>query len=231
MGDTPRPRYHRVLSAKHFCARRDVPPAICRLQDAAGSQWLVRDIKLVGNRLSVITVGNVALEMPVSMVVKLDFSVGNVAFLTELEPDSGNGEIPVSLQPVAMSYSFGRFFQLGNRPRLGNSDFRIVGQRFENGLTLHSPMKLVYRVPDGFKKFQAVAGVDDSLATSGRFNFVILGDGKELVRQAFSEDMPRQATTVALNVAGIRRISILLEPADGQDFGDQLDLCEARFTK
>lgn len=212
-------------------ARRDFSAPLCRLHDAAGSTWLLRSVKLDANRLNVTTLGNLSLELPLTVLAKLDYSVGNVAFLSDLEPDSGGGEISVSLQPAAMSYKFSRVFQLRNRPPLGTDSFRIGGQRFENGLSLHSPLKLVYRVPTGFKKFQAIVGVDDSVVASGRFNLVVLGDGKELSRHPFTAETPRQPQNLLFDVAGIRRISILLEPADGQDIGDQLDLCEARFTK
>lgn len=212
-------------------ARRDFSAPLCRLQDAAGSNWLLRSAKLDSNRLLVTTLSNISLELPLTMLAKLDYSVGNVAFLSELEPDAGGGEISVSLQPAAMSYKFSRVFQLRNRPPLGTESFRIGGQRFENGLSLHSPLKLVYRVPEGFKKFQAMVGVDDSVVAPGRFNLVVLGDGKELSRHAFTTETPRQAQSLQFDVAGIRRVTIQLEPADGQDIGDQLDLCEARFTR
>jgi NPCBM/NEW2 domain len=65
----------------------------------------------------------------------------------------------------------------------------------------------------------------------GRFNLVILGDGKELVRQAFTGEERRQPLPLALDLKGVRRLTIHLETASGQDIGDQLDLCEARFTK
>ncbi len=211
--------------------RRDFSAPLCRLHDAAGSTWLVRDAKLAGNRLTITTLGNLSLELPLKVLAKLDYSVGNVAFLSDLEPDSGGGEISVSLQPAAMSYKFSRVFQLRNRPPLGTVSFRIGGQRFENGLSLHSPLKLVYRVPDGFKKLQAIVGVDDSVVASGRFNLVVLGDGKELSRHAFTAETPRQPEPLLFNVSGIRRVTILLEPVDGQDIGDQLNFCEARFTK
>jgi len=165
------------------------------------------------------------------MVTKLDFSVGNVAFLADLEPDSGGGDIPVSLQPAAMSYKFSRVFQLRTRPPLGADSFRIGGQRFENGLALHSPAKLVYRIPDGFKKFHAVAGIDDSVVAAGSFNLVILADGKELRRERYTPDRLREPLPLTFDVTGIRRLTISLEAADGQDIGDQLDLCEARFTR
>jgi len=212
-------------------ARRDFSAALCRLHDAAGSTWLLRSAKLDSDRLIVTTLGSLSLELPLRVVAKIDYSVGNVAFLSDMEPDTGGGEISVSLQPAAMSYKFGRVFQLSNRPPLGADSFRIGGHKFENGVSLHSPLKLVYRVPDGFRKFQAIVGVDDSVLAPGRFNLVVLGDGKELFRQAFTTETPRQAQNLLLNVGGIRRVTIQLEAADDQDIGDQLDLCEARFTK
>jgi hypothetical protein len=212
-------------------AKREAAPPRCRLHDASGSSWLLRDLSLAGNRLSVRTVGNISFELPLNTVAKLDFSVGNVVFLADLEPDSGGGEISVSLQPAAMSYKFGRVFQLRTRPPLGADSFRVGGQRFENGLSMHSPAKLVYRVPEGLKKFYAVAGIDDSIAAAGTFTLVILGDGKELRREKYSPETPREPLPLAFDVTGIRRLTISLEPASGQDFGDQLDLCEARFTR
>jgi hypothetical protein len=122
-------------------------------------------------------------------------------------------------------------FQVRNRPPLGADSFRIAGRKFDNGLSLHSPVKLVYRVPEGFRKFIAIAGVDDSIVAPGCFNLIITGDGKELARHSFNSDQSRQAIPIELDLSNVRRVSIALEAADGQDIGDQLDLCEARFTK
>jgi hypothetical protein len=86
-------------------------------------------------------------------------------------------------------------------------------------------------VPAGFRWYYAVVGVDDSVLAPGRFNLVVLGDNKELARHEFMPDQKRQPIPLSLDVNGVRRLAIVLEPADGQDIGDQLDLCEARFTK
>lgn len=212
-------------------AKREFPPPVCRLVDAAGSSWLVRDVQLDEGQFVATTTGGIDLRLPVNAVAKIDFSVGNVAFLAELEPDTGGGDLALSLQPAAMSYKFSRVFQARARPPLGADAFRIGGKRFEGGLSLHSPAKLVYRVPEGFRRFRAVAGVDDSVIAPGRFDLVILGDGKPLARHSFSVAEPRQPLTIDLDLAGIRRLTIAVEAAAGQDFGDQLDLCEARFTK
>src|SRR5207244_10308255 len=128
--------------------------------DAAGSTWLARNLEFAGDQFTLTSVGNVSLQLPAAAITKIDFSVGNVAFLSDLEADSGTGELSLSLQPAAMTYKFGRVFQVRTRPPLGADGFRIAGRKFDNGLSLHSPVKLGYRVPEGFRKFIAVGGVD-----------------------------------------------------------------------
>jgi hypothetical protein len=218
----------------YYAVRREFPPAACRLTDAGGSLWNLRSVELAGERLSITTAAGAAVELPVSAVAKIDFSVGNVAFLSNLEPDTGGGEPLVSLQPAAMSAKFGRVFHVSQRPPLGADKFRISTKdgekQFDRGLSLHSPLSLVYRVPEGFKKLHALAGVDNSVLIPGRFSLVVLGDGKELARHEFGPEN-RGLVAIDLDVAAVKRITIVLDPAGDQDIGDQLNLCEARFTK
>jgi hypothetical protein len=213
--------------------KREFSPPLCRLNDIGGSTWLLRELSLAGDRLVTTSLGGAAVEWPLAAVARLDFSVGNIVFLADLEPDSGGGEPVISLQPSSMAHKFGRVFQLRPAPPLGTDAFRIGGVRFDAGLSLHSPLTLVYRVPDGFRWFRAVAGVDDSVVAPGRFDLVVRGDNQELLRHSFSSESPggRLAVPIDLDVSSVRRLTITLDPIDGQDIGDQLNLCEARFTK
>jgi hypothetical protein len=211
--------------------KREFLPPLCRLTDASGSTFLVRDAQLDDHGVQFTTLGGVALGLPFSGVARIDFSIGNVAFLADLEPDSGLSDLILSLQPAAMTYKFTRLIRTRPTPPPGAPQFRIGGESFENGLTLHGATKLVYRVPEGFRRFRASAGVDDSFTSPGHFDLVVLGDGKELLRQIFGADKPRRPVSIDLDVAKVRRVTIQLELSGGQDIGDQLDLCEARFTK
>ncbi len=215
----------------YHSVRRELPPGICRLVDAGGSQWSLKSLALSGDKLAVVTSAGVSASLPLATVAKIDFSVGNIADLTELEPDTGEGEPVVSLQPVAMTAKFGRMFKVSQAPPLGADGFKIGGKQYSTGLSLHSPAHLVYRVPDGFRQLHAVAGVDDSIVAPGEFTFQILGDGKELFRHECTGSEGRGPIVIHLDLTGVRRISLVLDPADGQDFGDQLNLCEARLTK
>lgn len=209
--------------------RQPLPAPRCRLLDTAASSWLLADFSLNDNRLSAQTLGGHPVEFALNEIAKLDFSVGNVAYLSDLEADT-TGDLGVSLQPANMTQKFSRIFALRAGPPLGADSFRIGGERYDNGLSLHSPLKLNYRIPEGFRKFHAVAGIDDSMLAPGRFSLTILADGKQLVRHEFSDEQ-RKPLALALNIAQARRLTIILEAGDGQDIGDQLNLCEARFTK
>jgi hypothetical protein len=211
--------------------KSEYPSPACRATDSGGSSWLLRELKLAGDQVEATLVGGGDVKLAAATLARLDFSVGNVAYLADREPDSGGGELAVSLQPAAMTFKFGRIFQVRDAPPLGADAFRIAGQQFDSGLSLHSPVALVYRVPAGFRWLRAVAGVDDSIAAPGRFELVILGDGQEMFRHAFSGDQRRGAVPIELDVSNVRRVTIRLDPAEGQDLGDQLNLCEARFTK
>lgn len=210
--------------------KREFSPPACRVIDRGGSTWAAAKIELKNDALQTTTVGGVAISLPLPAVAKIDYAVGNIAFLADLEPDTGGGEPLVSLQPAAMAFKFGRVFAARTSPPLGATSFQIANQRYDSGLSLHSPAALVYRVPDGFRWFRAVAGVDDTVLRPGRFDLVILGDGKELLRQSFGPES-RGPLDINLELAGTRRVTVKLDPADGQDIGDQLDLCEARLTK
>ena len=215
----------------YHSVRRELPPPICRLTDAGGSQWSLKSIELSGERLAIASAAGVTAKYPLAGVAKIDFSIGNIALLAELDPDTGDGEPLVSLQPAAMAAKFGRIFKVSRTPPLGADAFRLAGKRYDGGLSLHSPLALVYRVPEGFRKLHAMAGVDDSVLAPGHFVLQILGDGQELARHEFNGPELRGPVTIDLELKGVRRISIVVDPADGQDIGDQLNLCEARFTK
>lgn len=206
-------------------------PPLCVLKDIGGSSWPVRELSLTGSSLRTTSVGNVPVEWPLETIEKLDFSASNVRFLDDIDPDSGDGAAAISLEPSSLAQKFGRIFQVRTAPPFGAAFFSIGGVRYDSGLSLHSPLTLVYRVPEKFRRLKAAIGVDDSLVIPGQFELVILGDGQELFRQAFSPDHPRKPIPIDINVSGIRRVSIVLDPQGGQDIGDQLNLCEARFTK
>src|SRR5205085_1887285 len=66
-------------------AKREFTSPVCRLIEAGGSTWQLRDIQTAAGQIAATTTSNISITLPLAAVAKLDFSVGNVAFLSDLE--------------------------------------------------------------------------------------------------------------------------------------------------
>jgi hypothetical protein len=165
--------------------------------------------------------------IPWSSVAKLDYSVGKVTYLSSLEPESVQwtpylefGNAPAALaQYYAPRRDDGREHQ----------PIRLGGKTYNKGLSLYSRTALAYRLPAGMKKFQAIAGIDDSVRDGGNVRLEISADGKKLFDQPITgKDAP---IDINLDIEGAKRLSILVDYGDDSDAGDYLNLAEARTLK
>ena len=211
--------------------RRELPPPTCRLIDAGGSQWSLQDGRAGRRAAGADNVGR--RERSSCRCPAWPGSIFRSATSLTGRPGARLGRRRAARQPAA-GRDDGQVrprVQGQPRPPLGADGFRIGGKSYDSGLSLHSPATLVYRVPEGFRQLHAVAGVDDSIVAPGQFELRILGDGKELFRHEFSgaEAAGRCRSTWTWPACGGCR-SCSIRPT-GQDIGDQLNLCEARFTK
>jgi hypothetical protein len=105
----------------------------------------------------------------------------------------------------------------------------LGGESYEKGLALHSRTEIVYRLPEGFRRLQMVAGIDDAVRDGGNVRLTITGDGKQLWDEALSgTDKP---LPIDLDVSGVRRLTILVDFGLDLDVADHLLLCDARIVK
>ena len=144
---------------------RDLPEAVCSVQETNGSTWRAKSFEWKADLLQVTSVGGIKYELPLAAVSRLDFSAGNVAYLSDLPFES------VECTPfIGSRVSAKRILQLYQPRRDGSfagSDLWVgegsAIQTFEKGLSIHSRTVLTYRLADAFRKFTAVAGIDSRL--------------------------------------------------------------------
>jgi hypothetical protein len=116
----------------------------------------------------------------------------------------------------------------GDRSLL-SGPLQVDGIRYAKGLALHSRTTLVYRLPGRFRRLVAVAGIDDRVRPRGNVRLVIRGDDRVLLDAAVAGTDP--ARPLDLDVAGVRRLTILVDFGEDLDVADHLDLCEARLLQ
>ena len=100
---------------------------------------------------------------------------------------------------------------------------------FDKGLGVHSRCLLTYACEGQFDSFAATVGIDAETNGKGDCIFQIMGDGKELFNQRVRAG--DSALPVSVKVAGIKRVTLAVEPGEDLDIGDHADWCDARFVK
>ena len=207
-------------------AAAELPPAICRITDSTGSEWSVQTLTLAEN-LQWTTPAGIAVTQPLESIARIDFSGGKLVYLSDLKPDS-----------VAWAPYFGVSADLPSMkqfyaPRVDrgfdSSSLELSGVPYRKGLAMHSRTEMVYRLPERFRRFQAIAGIADDVRPSGKVRLVVRGDDKTLFEaKVAGSDAPRP---IDLDVTGVRRLTILVDFSDGVNVGDHLLLCNARVSK
>lgn len=220
----------------------DQPAAILRLTTVGGSVVEAAEWSTGPAGMSVRTPAGLTVEYPYSQIRKIDFSLDRIVYLSQLEP------VTVEWTPYIGVEGFGEVLQRFYRPkkdralarsRAGSNEGRLRVasgggaaadiESYDRGISLHSRTRMVYRLPDGARRFHARAGIDASTRQSGHVRLVILGDGEELFATEVSgRGGPRD---ISVDLTGVRLLELFVDYGENQDVGDHLNLCNARIVK
>lgn len=226
--DVPRSRVEGVI---YYHPRGDEPAEpVCRVTDVFGAVWSARSLTWrtdTGN-LEVTTAAGVNVELAADELGRLDFSVGKLQYLSDLTPASVNftprQSGGASDPNYAKLFSFKR-----DRALLDDGPLLVDGQEYRKGLTMASRTEVTYVLPEGYRRFRALAAIDDRAGGRGNVELVITADGRELERRVV--DGAAEPVRLDIDIAGVRRLTILADWGEYGDRNDDLNLCEARITK
>lgn len=217
----PRARLFGVIVAAIGAA--DAPADECLVRMAAGSStWgeSLGELALWG-KLESLADGEIRLEvagemiaLPWANVVSITVRSDRIVFLSDLKP------VTAVQEPILAPQ---RPWQ-ADRTVAGQT-LTLRKQTFEKGLGVASYSKLVYELPGQYETFAATLGIDDETDGAGDAVFVVLGDGRELFRlRATGTDNPHQ---LRLDVSGVRRLELIVEPGEQLDLADHADWADA----
>jgi NPCBM/NEW2 domain len=192
-----------------------------------GAAWNVRSCKLEGDTLRGISVSGVRLNVPLTKITLIDFSIGNLLFLSDLEPDAFEWKAALATRKTPKSAS--TYY----RPRIDKAfesgPLILNSHSYEKGLALHSRSKLTYRLTRDFSRFGAVAGIDDRYRADGNVTLTISGDGEPLLSENLAGS---KLIEIDIDLRGVRRLEILVDfGEDKLGYGDYVNLCNARLIK
>jgi hypothetical protein len=218
---------------------RQLPSSTCVVHGVSGMELHAASVRLQDNRLQVVARDGLQLEILPEALRWIDFSAGKLVYLSDLSPLSAQWTpligMPASAElaqqagkPRADQSFFGSQLSLSFATDEESSARRRI-ERYNKGLAVRSRTSLTYSVPDDLARFVAVAGIDPAVRHQGHVRLVVEGDGTTLLDVEIAgtgEPLP-----IDLSVSRIRRLTLLVDYGDNWDFGDLLNLCDAKFTK
>lgn len=205
-------------------AGRELPAAFCVAVDRAGSRYQVQTAAIDQDDLKVTTPAGVQVTLALSNLAAIEFKV---QYLSDLKPES------IDWRPFFGTAAGTKLSAAFYRPRfnrgLERAELRLGDKTYTKGLALHSRTEIVFRLPDKFRSYKCIAGLDDSVRPAGDVRLVIHGDEKQLLDIVITgKDEPR---LIDLDLAGVKRLKILVDFGSDLDVADHLNLCDARLLK
>jgi hypothetical protein len=155
----------------------------------------------------------VELKVPTEAISALLPLGGRVEYLSDMKPASYR-HIPF----LQLSWPFATDASVtGGRLRAG-------GKLYLKGLGMHSPARITYELIEPFRRFEAEVAIDASAGAGGSVVFrVFADDGSDGWTERASSKLVRGGeppAPISVDLAGAKRISLLVDFAD---WGDELD--------
>jgi hypothetical protein len=204
----------------------------------------VAELNLADSVITLTTTGGAKLRWPAQDLELADFSAGKLIYLSDMEIQSKTWSplvgLPTGLN-LADTYGEPRFDRsvlgkpLSARVKASSADTTsatepaTVERVFSRGIAVRSRTELTYRIPAGFRRFQAVAGIDPAAASVGNADLAIFADDRLLLETQITGGEPAQP--IDAEIAGAKRLKILVDFGENLDTGDWVNLCDAKIVK
>jgi hypothetical protein len=231
----------RVDGLVYFHAqKRELPEPLCTIRGRGGLRLTSASAQLEGERLRVQTTSGVKLSIPFSEIESVDFSAGKLLYLGDLAPLAVR-TTPLVAFPESVEIAARLTAPVIDRGFFGGQavlryphyeEDRIAGWELRphpRSIGLRSKSEVVYDIPDGFRRLQAIAGLDGTLSGRGNVHVAIHGDDRLLWEETI--DGGQGPVEIDLDLAGVRRLRVVVDYGAGGDAADRIYLCEARVTK
>jgi len=168
--------------------------------------------------------GGLELKTATDRIVALQPLGGRVEYLSDMKPISYR-HIPFLI--LSWPYSADRSV-LGGQLRAG-------GKLFAKGLGMHSPARITYDLKGTYRQFQADLAIDDEAGQGGSAVFrVFVDDGSGTWQEQYTSETIRGGeppVPISVDLAGAKRISLLVDYADRGDELDHADWLNARLVR
>jgi hypothetical protein len=191
------------------------------VQDIHGGEWMVSVLESAsGDTLQLRLRSGIEMDLPLDQVASMDFSVGSMRYLTELEPIERSW-VPRFALGVDVAGS-GQLF--GGHPGAVGEVAEAAG-----ALTFFGGGSLTYRIPEDFVRIRGEVrmAIEGDTLTPCR---VVVEMEKQRLFETTLRDT-RQVESLDVAIVPGERLTLRVEPLADAPVGDAVKLAELRITK
>jgi hypothetical protein len=202
-----------------------IAPTICRVHDVFGNTLNATAITIgTDSSVLVTTVSGATVKYAsTASIQKLDYQQGNLAYISDLNPQVDQPGIPPEEQKLNPAAPY-----LKDRS-LSNDAIKLDNQAFQRGLCIAPDTILTYNLGGDYSQFKATAGIDENGANAtSAAKLTIEGDGQVLFSGTLTrKDKPKG---LVLTVKGVKTLKIIVE-AETPLNGNYVTLADALVQK
>ncbi len=174
-----------------------------------------------GATLTGTTVFGATLSVPLGRVAALDLFQGKAVYLSDLKPAKEESESFLDVRwPLVVDGSAS-----GHELRLGDGVY-------DKGLGMHPRTRISYRLDGGYRRFEAVVGLDPRTGRDGGARVRVLADGKPLDLGPERELTGRTAPlTIFADVTGAKELTLEVDYGRRGDVQAHVNWVDARLIR
>ncbi|MEM7455510.1 MAG: NPCBM/NEW2 domain-containing protein [Planctomycetota bacterium] len=235
----PRERIEALLY--YHATGREIPDPVCQLLLADGSVIMTRSLEVSGNELELTTTSGCSLTVPANLLVRMDFAMGRIVFLSDLEPVSSDW------QPLLANELLVDQLRTLNRPRLGISylgepltlefhpepglNYISDVREFQHGIAMKAGSKIVYSLQGKYEILTGLVGFAPTAINGGNLTLRIRCDDRDVFERQLKKSDMDNPIELDIPVNDIDRLVIEIEYLDGLEIGDTLHFCDMKVSK
>ena len=195
---------------------------LCRVEDTGGQIFEIGKIRSASSKgVSLTLVCGIEVELPLERILKLDFSRGKLAWLSDLD----------WLEGAVVGFD-DRLDRVRRNTNPDGGGIKMGGVPYQRGLAMPSPTSLSYSLAGEYRELQAMVGLDDATGIAeGVVRLRIEGDGKVLAMVEISRSNRSKPEKLAINLKDVQVLKILVESSDLSPFGRHIILANPKVSR
>jgi hypothetical protein len=201
--------------------RTEVPvdTPLCKVIDQDGNSFVASKLSYEGGNLVVITPAGAKIAMKNDALARLDFNLGRLTYLSDLEP------VKLSESPFFAGFpSLRRDVNQDGRPIV------LLDRNFAKGLTLEGGTQVEFNLNGKYKDLKALIGADTRTAEGAfaKTTVTVYCDGTKRLSETV---VPTELRPIALNVKDVGTLRIVVEGPNFTGLSAYVTLADARVSQ